>query len=79
MPPFVLLQNDRNTIVALQYNGVVNSYSYKTSNSFTQDGRGFVFENNTLTIDLYHLCNVIEADLDSMLGKKVLLMGGNVQ
>ena len=79
MPPFVLLENDKNTIVALQHNGVVNSYSYKTSNSFTQDGGGFVFENNTLIINLYYLCNIIEADLDSMLGKKVLLMGGNVQ
>ena len=79
MPPFVSVENDSNTIVALQYNGVVNSYSYKTSNSFTQDGIGFVFENNTLIIDLYYLCHLTEADLDSMLGKKVLLMGGNVQ
>lgn len=79
MPPFVLLNNDENTIVALQHNGVVNSYSYKTSNSFTQDRIGFVFENNTLIIDLYYLCHLTEVALDSMLGKKVLLMGGNVQ
>jgi hypothetical protein len=79
MPPFVLLENDSNTTVALQYNGVVHSYSYKTSNSFTQDGRGFVFENNTLIIDLYYLCNITDATLDSMSGMKVLLMGGNVQ
>lgn len=79
MPPFVSLGNYKNTIVALQHNGEVNSYSYKTSNSFTQDSLGFVFENNTLTIDLYYLCSLSEADLDSMIGKTVLLMGGNVQ
>ena len=79
MPPFVSLRNDKNTIVALQHNGVVDSYSYKTSNSFTQDTLGFVFENNTLTINLYYLCSLTDVNLDSMIGKKVLLMGGNVQ
>lgn len=79
IPPFVLVENGSNTTVALQNNGVVRSYSYNTSNSFTQDGTGFVFENNTIIINLYYLCNLTDATLDSMLGMKVLLMGGNVQ
>lgn len=80
MPPFVLLENGSNTTVALQYNGMVKSYNYTTLNSFTQDDNGgFVFENNILTIDFYFLCGITDADLSSMNGKKVLLMGGNVQ
>lgn len=80
MPPFVLLENGSNTTVALQYNGMVKSYNYTTLNSFTQDDNGgFVFENNILTIDFYFLCSIPEAELSSMEGKKVLLMGGEVQ
>lgn len=80
MPPFVLLEDGSNTTVALQYNGMVKSYNYTTLNSFTQDDNGgFVFENNILTIYFYFLCRISDAELSSMEGKKVLLMGGNVQ
>ena len=80
MPPSVLLENGSNTTVALQYNGMVKSYNYTTLNSFTQDDNGgFVFENNILTIDFFFLCSISDVELSSMEGKKVLLMGGNVQ
>lgn len=80
MPSFVLLENVSNTTIALQYCGMVKSYNYTTLNSFTQDANGgFVFKNNILTLDFYFLCSIADSELSSMEGKKVLLMGGNVQ
>lgn len=68
-----------NTTVTVLHN-FLESFSYTTGNSFIQDGTAFLFENNLLTICFENFdLNYIEFYLSDIIGKKVLLMGGNVQ
>ena len=59
----------------------IESFSYTAGNSFTEDGTSFLFENNLLTIcfDKFDDFYYGEYSFDTIIGTKVLLMGGNVQ
>ena len=70
----------RSIISMLQFQ--FNSFVYEEGSSFTQDGTVFVFANNTLTIHFDKLSDdtgYSEYLFGNIIGKKVLLMGGNVQ
>lgn len=81
MLPFGLPSYRLNTniSVSLGSDDGLRSFEYNTSNSFTQDGHGFVFENNILQISLGIIASYSDANTENMMGKKVLLMGENVQ
>lgn len=68
-----------NSVVTVFHN-ILDSSGYTTGNSFTQDGDAFVFANNILTIRFESLhTSYTEFHFQSVIGTKVLLMGGNVQ
>lgn len=62
------------------FHNIFDSFSYTTGNSFTQDDSAFLFENNLLTVRFEQFdVGYTEFDFSYIMGKKVLLMGGNVQ
>lgn len=72
------IMNYNSTVMV--FHNIFDSFSYTTGDSFTQDDSAFLFENNLLTVRFEQFdVGYTEFDFSYIMGKKVLLMGGNVQ